>query len=122
MPDKFRSARRGYNLIRGARYVICELSSQKNRCLANSKISRPLFGFIYAAHKRRIFLGRKVGVESGTKLRIHNDGSDKRLLAVRLLNHAIDMQWAKNSCCALIIIDDNSITPGRNMGVIRCWN
>ena len=37
------------------------------------------------------------------------------LLAVRLLNHAVDVKWAKNSCCALIIIDDNAITPRRDM-------
>ena len=71
MFDKFRSARRSYNLVSRACDLVGELARQENRCLANSKIRRPFFGFIHAARQRCIFLGRKVGVESGAKLWIH---------------------------------------------------
>src|SRR5215813_9718399 len=71
MFDKFRSARCGYDLIRRERDFVRELARQENRGLGNPEISRPFLGFIYAAHQRGIFLGRKVGVESGTKVRIH---------------------------------------------------
>jgi len=46
----------------------------------------------------------------------------KGLLAVRLLNHAIDVKRTKNSSDALIIIDDYAITPRRDMSVIRRWH
>ena len=71
MFDKFRGARRCYNLIRGAGHLVGELARQENRCLGNPEIRRPFLGFIYASHQSGIFLGRKVGVESGAKLRIH---------------------------------------------------
>src|SRR5262249_6449608 len=71
MFDKFRSARRGYNLIRGARQFVCKFARQENRCLGKAKIRRPFLGFIYAAHQRSVFLSREVGVESGAKVRIH---------------------------------------------------
>ena len=71
MADKFRRARRGYNLFRGPRHFVCELARQENRCLGNPEICRPFLGFIYAARQRSIFVGRKVGVESGAKIRIH---------------------------------------------------
>ena len=41
-----------------------------------------------------------------------------RLLAVCLLDHAIDVKRAKDSSGALIIVNDNSITSRRDMGVI----
>ena len=69
--DKLRCARRGYDLIRGARDFIRKFAGQENRGLGNPEIRRPLLGFIYAAHERSIFLGSKIGVESGAKLRIH---------------------------------------------------
>ena len=71
MFDEFRRARRGYNLIRGARYFVCEPGRQKNRRLGNPEIRRPFLGFIYAADQRSVFFGRKVGIESGTKFWIH---------------------------------------------------
>ena len=71
MPDKLWRARGGHNLIRGARHFIGELALQENRCFGNPEIRRPLLGFIYAAHQRSIFLGRKSGVEGGAKFRIH---------------------------------------------------
>src|SRR5215831_502743 len=71
MPDKFRRACRGYNLIRSARDFIRELAGYENRRLGNPEIRRPFLGFIYTVHQRSIFLGRKVGVESGAKFRIH---------------------------------------------------
>ena len=71
MPDKFRRQRRGHNLIRGARHFVRELGRHENRCLGNPEIRRPFLGFIYAAHQRSIFFRRKVGIESGAKIRIH---------------------------------------------------
>ena len=71
MFDKFRGACRRYNLIRRSRDLVGEVARQENRCLANPEIRRPFLGFIHAARQRGIFLGRKVGVESGAKIRIH---------------------------------------------------
>ena len=71
MVDKFRSTCRSHNVIRCACELVGEVARQENRCLANSKIGWPLLGFIHAAYQRRIFVGRKVGVESGAKFRIH---------------------------------------------------
>src|ERR1051325_1257967 len=68
---EFRSACGGDNLVRRARDFIRELASQENRCLTNPEIRRPLLGFIYAAHQPGVLPGRKVGVESGAKIRIH---------------------------------------------------
>jgi hypothetical protein len=44
------------------------------------------------------------------------------LLAVGLLNHAVDVNRAKNSSGALIIIDDNAITPRKDVDMIRRWD
>lgn len=41
-----------------------------------------------------------------------------RLLAVCLLDHAIDVKRAKDSGGALVIVNDNSITSRRGVGVI----
>ena len=71
MVDKFRSTCRSHNVIRCACELVGEVARQENRCLANSKIGWPLLGFIHAAYQRGIFVGRKVGVESGAKFRIH---------------------------------------------------
>ena len=71
MSDKFRRPRRRHNLMRGARDLIRELARQENRCFGNPEIRRPFLGFIHAAHQRGIFPGRKVGVKSGAKFRIH---------------------------------------------------
>ncbi len=46
----------------------------------------------------------------------------KRYSPFVCFNHAVDVNRAKNSCCALIIIDDNAITPRRDVGMIRRWH
>ena len=71
MVDKFRSICRSHNVIRCACELVGEVARQENRCLANPEIRRPFLGFIHAARQRGIFLRRKVGVESGAKIRIH---------------------------------------------------
>lgn len=71
MPDEFRSARCGYNFIRGLRDFIRELARQENGCFANAEIGRPFLRFVYAAHQRCIFIGRKISIKSGAKSRIH---------------------------------------------------
>jgi hypothetical protein len=44
-------------------------------------------------------------------LRIHNNGSDKRLLAVRvLLDDPVDVKRAEDGGCALIIHNNDTIT------------
>ena len=68
---EFRCAGKIDDLMCGARYFIGEFAGQKDRRLRNSKISRPLLSLIHAAQKRRVFVRCEVGVESGTKLRVH---------------------------------------------------
>ncbi len=59
------------NLMRSTRYFIGKFAGQKNRRFRNSEISWPFLSFIHAAQERRVFVRREVGVESGTKLRVH---------------------------------------------------
>ncbi|PYK63934.1 MAG: hypothetical protein DME50_16280, partial [Verrucomicrobia bacterium] len=62
-------------------YFIGEIARQKDRRFRDPKICRPFFGLVYAAHQRRVFLWREVGVKSGAKLRIH-DYDPQALLAI----------------------------------------
>ena len=119
MFDKFRRARRGYNLIRGARDFIRELARQENRCLGNPEIRRPFLGFIHAAHQRRVFFRRKVGVESGAKFRIHV--TVRRLLfAVRpRINDAVDVKRAQYRGCILVRKHNYAVSARRDLGVIN---
>ena len=59
------------NLTRGTRYFIGKFAGQKNRRFRNSEISWPFLRFIHAAQECRVFVRREVGVEWGTKLRVH---------------------------------------------------
>ena len=40
------------------------------------------------------------------------------LLAVWLLDHAIDMDRTKNSSRTLVVVNDDSVTAGGDMGVV----
>ena len=128
MPDKFRRARRGYNLIRCARDVIRELACQKNRCLTNPEIRRPFLGFIYAARQPGIFFGRKVGVKSGAKFRIHVTVTaalyqelpfPHHLLAIKpdieIATNTVDMRFRSPICAGVLSIRmaESDVDPGK---------
>ena len=40
------------------------------------------------------------------------------LLAVLLLDHAIDMDRTKNSSRTLVVVNDDSVTAGRDVGLV----
>ena len=53
------------------RYFIGERAGQKNRCFRDSEICGPFLGLIHATQERHVFVRGEVGVELGTKLRVH---------------------------------------------------
>ena len=73
VPDKFRRARCGYDFIRGARHILCELARQENGRFRNPEIRGPLLGFIYASNQPGIFFRCKRRVEGEAKVRIDSD-------------------------------------------------
>ncbi len=61
------------NLMRCAHHFIRKFAREKDRCLGNAKISRPLFRLVYAMQQRGVFFRREGGVEERTKIGLHGN-------------------------------------------------
>ena len=63
-PYLLSSYERTYALIDATRYIVRKRSSHEDRGFGNPKICRPFLGFIYAAHKCRVFIWCEISVKT----------------------------------------------------------